>query len=128
MVPAASVVAVAAFEAIPGAQAGCNCVKEGKNMEFENLMHDHEFCEKLENAENDDVIIQLLAEKGIDVTKEQLAEAREMISRGDELDEEMLDKVSSGFGAVMVSLLIISLYLVFKASLARDQAKRGRKK
>ncbi len=97
-------------------------------MEFENLMRDREFCEKLENAENDDVIIQLFAEKGIDVTKEQLAEAREMVNHGDELDEEMLDKVSGGFGAVMASLLIISLYLVFRASLARDQAKRGRKK
>ena len=34
-------------------------------MEFENLIQDREFCEKLENAENDDVIIQLFAEKGI---------------------------------------------------------------
>ena len=97
-------------------------------MEFENLMHDREFCEKLENAENDDVIIQLFADKGIDVTKEQLAEAREMISRGDELDEEMLDNVSGGFSAIMASLLIISLYLIFKTSLVREQAKQGRKK
>ena len=91
-------------------------------MEFENLMHDREFCEKLENAENDDVIIQLFADKGIDVTKEQLAEARGMISRGDELDEEMLDKVSGGFGAgfAMAAMLLYTLYVIY----TRNQAKR----
>lgn len=95
-------------------------------MEFENLMHDREFCEKLENAENDDVIIQLFAEKGIDVTKEQLAEAREMISRGDELDEEMLDKVSGGFGVgfAMALLLLYTLYLIRKYNLLKLQNNR----
>lgn len=91
-------------------------------MEFENLMQDREFCEKLENAENDDVIIQLFAEKGIDVTKEQLAEAREMASHGDELDEEMLDKVSGGFGVgfAMAAMLLYTLYVIY----TRNQAKR----
>lgn len=64
-------------------------------MEFENLMQDREFCEKLENAENDDVIIQLFAEKGFSVTKEQIEEAR-AATQQEELDEESLDGVSGG--------------------------------
>ena len=64
-------------------------------MEFENLMQDREFCEKLENAENDDVIIQLFAEKGFSVTKEQIEEAR-AAAQQEELDEESLDGVSGG--------------------------------
>ena len=46
----------------------------------------------------------------------------EMVNHGDELDEEMLDKVSGGFGVgfAMAAMLLYTLYVIN----TRNQAKR----
>jgi len=83
-----------------------------------------ELEEKIVNAESLDEIVALCAAEGIQVTKEQLEAELAMRSKDGELDENDLDAVAGGSGA-LVALGVIIAICVWQAKKEANEFAEG---
>ncbi|MBN2833844.1 MAG: hypothetical protein JXR48_02640 [Candidatus Delongbacteria bacterium] len=104
-----------------------NQKEEAKNKTDE-LLEDQNFINSLEQAKTDENIIALFAEKNVDVTREDLFEAKKELlkNKNAELQEDDLELVQGGGIILMAGILAVGV--IITTILAATSARKSRRR
>ncbi len=77
------------------------------------LMEDETFMAVLKNCEGEDALLSLLAEKGIELTDEEIAEFKACAEEPGELGEDDLENVSGGCVSLITMAFILGVTVAY---------------